>query len=265
MKRLFLTLLFSAASLPLFAQLYHAGEELDFRVSYRAKLFPNTEMGSVEVVTTQENLNGAPHYKVTGTARTLPTYRWFYNLEDIYRVWVDEKTLKPVRAESDLHEGDYTYKSLFSYDWPKMQVHNTWRSRQRPEKSRTLPLTNESMDAISLFFTLRASNTADFRPGVPRTLQMVLADTIRRIQYRYVGKEEKKIRNIGKFKTLKFTCQLGTSEGNSFKDGTVFTLWISDDQNKIPLCLESPVKVGSVNVYLSGYKGLKYPLTSLLK
>ena len=29
--------------------------------------------------------------------------------------------------------------------------------------------------------------------------------------------------------------------------------------------IESPVRVGSINAYISGYKGLKYPMTSLIK
>ena len=40
---------------------------------------------------------------------------------------------------------------------------------------------------------------------------------------------------------------------------------ISDDENKIPLYIESPVKIGSINAYISGYKGLKYPVSSLMK
>ena len=76
---------------------------------------------------------------------------------------------------------------------------------------------------------------------------------------------DKKIRNMGRFRTLKFECQLGTTEGYSFTDGTIFTIWISDDDNKIPLYIESPVKIGSINAYISGYKGLKYPVSSLMK
>lgn len=94
---------------------------------------------------------------------------------------------------------------------------------------------------------------------------MVLQDTVRHLHFRFLGREEKKIRNMGRFRTLKFDCQLGTSEGFSFTDGTVFTIWISDDENKIPLYLESPVRIGSINAYLSGYKGLKYPLKSRIK
>ena len=43
---------------------------------------------------------------------------------------------------------------------------------------------------------------------------------------------------MGRFRTLKFECQLGTTEGYSFTDGTIFTIWISDDDNKIPLYID---------------------------
>ena len=66
-------------------------------------------------------------------------------------------------------------------------------------------------------------------------------------------------------KLLKFACQIGTSEGYSFTDGTEFTVWISDDKNLIPLYIESPVRIGSVQAYISGYHGLKYPLSSKIK
>lgn len=265
MKRLFLTILILTATTPLFAQLYHAGEVLNYRVSYKAKMFPNTEVATVDVKTTRATLDGVSRYKVEGAAKTMPTYRWFFNIEDTYTVWIDTEKLRPVRFESDLKEGDYTFESSYNYDWDKKEVHTKWQSRQKPVKEKTMAITKESMDAISLFFSLRAASIDDFKIGQVAQLQMVLPDTIRHINYRYIGRENKKIRNMGKYKALKFECQLGTTEGFSFTDGTVFTIWISDDENKIPLYIESPVKVGSINAYISGYKGLKYPVTSLMK
>ena len=265
MKRLLFTILLFTAALPAAAQLYHPGEQLFYRVSYKAKMFPNTEVGAVEVKTSDSEIAGRKYYKVEGIGRTLPTYRWFFNLEDIYTVWISPETLRPVRFESDIKEGDYTFQSYYTYDWDNSQVHTRWRRRQRPFDEKPIPLRMGSMDAIALFFTMRSANAEDFKPGEPATLQMVLQDTIRHLNYRYISRETKKIRNMGRFKTLKFECQLGTSEGFSFTDGTVFTLWISDDENKIPLYIESPVRVGSINAYISGYKGLKYPMTSLIK
>ncbi len=265
MKRFILAILLLTAAGPLAAQLYHPGEELFYRVSYKAKMFPNTEVGAVEVRTSEEQIDGTTRYKVEGIGRTLPTYRWFYNLEDIYTVWIDKETLRPVRFVSDIHEGEYTFQSYYTYLWPDSTVHTRWRSRQRPFQEKQMALTNESMDAISLFFNLRSAEAEDFRVGEPGTLQMILQDTIKHIHYRYLGRENKKIRNMGKFRTLKFECQLGTTEGYSFTDGTIFTIWVSDDDNKIPLYIESPVKIGSIQAYISGYKGLKYPVKSLIR
>ena len=265
MKNLLSTCILVLFAATAVAQLYHPGEQLFYRVSYKAKMFPNTEVGSVEVKTSEERSDGRTFYKVVGTGRTLPTYRWFFNLEDTYTVRIDTATLRPVRFDSDLREGDYTFESHYRYDWSDSLVHTRWSSRKRPERTKSMALTSESMDAVSLFFNLRSAEAEDFRIGEPATLQMVLQDTIRRLHYRYLGRENKKIRNMGRFKTLKFECQLGTTEGFSFTDGTIFTIWISDDANKIPLYIESPVKVGSIQAYISGYKDLKYPLTSRTK
>ena len=265
MKRLLLTILLLAAALPLAAQLYHPGEKLLYRVSYKAKMFPNTEVGAVEVLTTEEQDSDGVFYKVVGAGRTLPTYRWFFNLEDLYTVWIDREALRPVCFESDIREGDYTFDSRYRYDWADSTVYTRWRSRKRPYREKQMPLTAESMDPISLFFNLRSAPAEAFREGEPGKLEMVLEDTVRVLRYRFLGREVKKIRNMGRFRTLKFNCQLGSSQGYSFTDGSVFTIWISDDRNKIPLYIESPVRIGSINAYISGYKGLKYPVESLVK
>ena len=100
---------------------------------------------------------------------------------------------------------------------------------------------------------------------VARDLEMVLEDTVRYLSFRYDGREVKKVKGLGKFNTIKFRCKIATSDGFSFTDGTEFMVWISDDRNKIPLYIESPIKVGSVCAYLSSYEGLRYPLDCFIK
>ena len=118
MKRFLFTIFLLGALSPLAAQLYHPGEQLFYRVSYKAKMFPNTEVGTVEVKTSEDTADGKSYYKVEGAGRTLPTYRWFFNLEDVYTVWIDTASLRPVRFESDIREGDYTFQSYYTYLWP---------------------------------------------------------------------------------------------------------------------------------------------------
>ncbi|MEG0788668.1 MAG: DUF3108 domain-containing protein [Alistipes sp.] len=265
MKQLLFFLLSLLIVTPLSAQLYYPGEVLDYRVSYKASLFPNTEVGSVQVTTTEEMRDGKATYKVRGHGLTLPTYRWFFSINDSYSVWVDRATLQPLRFEADIHEGDYTFYSIYRYNWEQGTVGTEWRRRQEAVNHKTQSINAASMDAISLFFKMRSAESDSFRVGEQQILHMVLQDTIRDIKYKFMGREQKKIRNMGRYKTLKFTCQLGTSEGFSFTDGTEFIIWISDDENKVPLYIESPVRIGSIQAYISGYKGLKYPMKSLIK
>lgn len=265
MKRWIPILLLWLLPTTLYAQLYHPGEELEYRVSYRAKYFPNTEIGSVEVTTEEVKEDSTTFYKVVGVGRTLPTYRWFFNMEDRYTIHIDPATMRTERFRSDILEGSYTFESSYDYDWEQRIAHTRWSSRKRPFKERTIPLTDASMDAISLFFNMRSAKADSFNEGEVGTLEMLLEDTVRRINYRFLGRETKKIRNMGKFRALKFECQLGTTEGYSFTDGSVFTMWISDDENKIPLAIESPIRIGSVQAYIYRFDGLKYPLKSRVK
>jgi hypothetical protein len=264
-KHLLLPLALLLCTLTLSAQIYVPGEELIYRVSYRAKLVPNTEVASVVVRTTETTLEGKPVYNVFGYGKTLATFRWFFSLDDRYNIWIDTTSLRTVRFTSDIHEGSYTFRSQFNYDWDAKQVATRWQKRQAEEKQKSLPLTDVSMDAVSLFFNMRSADISDYRVGEQHELQMVLEDTIRYLKYRFEGREEKKIRNFGRFRTLKFACQIGTSQSYSFTDGSEFFIWLSDDQNRIPLQLESPIRVGSVNAYISEVKGLRYPLSSKIQ
>ncbi len=77
---------------------------------------------------------------------------------------------------------------------------------------------------------------------------------------RYLGKETLKTK-YGKFETIKFKPLL--VKGTLFEGGEKMTVWVSDDRNKIPVRIESPIVVGTVKVDMMGYKNLRYPLTSL--
>ena len=265
MKRLLTILILLAATLPLSAQLYNPGERLDYRVAYKAMLVPNTEMATVTVQTTLDTLHGKPVYRVMGLGKIMPEYRWFFNLEDRYDIFVDTLSLRTKRFESNIHEGDYTFRSHYDYDWDSMRVHTWAQSRQRTPRTKSMALTERSMDPVSLYFNLRSIDASTLKQGETHNLEMVLEDTIRVLKFRLLGREICRVPQKGKFRTIKLACTLGTSEGFSFTDGSEFFIWITDDKNKFPLLLESPIRIGSIRAYISDFKGLKYPLDSKVR
>ena len=72
MKRFLTAAILLFTTYTLSAQLYNAGERLDYRVAYKAKLVPNTEMATVTVETTLDTLNGKPVYHVMGLGKIMP-------------------------------------------------------------------------------------------------------------------------------------------------------------------------------------------------
>ncbi len=73
-----------------------------------------------------------------------------------------------------------------------------------------------------------------------------------------MGKEAKKIKGLGSFDVLNISPDL--IEGHVFEDGDKMNIWVSNDSNRIPLLIESPLAVGSVKAVLKSHQGLKYEL-----
>jgi hypothetical protein len=107
---------------------------------------------------------------------------------------------------------------------------------------------------------LRNVEMAQFKKGDAIKTKMVFDKEIHPIKITYSGKEKKEIKGMGSFNTLRFHPEVVA--GNVFKKGDQMTVWVSDDDNKLPLMIESPVSVGSVKVVLKNYKGIKHELLS---
>lgn len=254
---LFYSLLSVAAVQP---RAFKDGERLSYVAEYKVGFF-NVEVATVDISTTATEYKGQPTLKINALAKTMPNYNWFFEMRDEYSVWLDSKSLRPLYFENDIREGSFTLKSNYVYDWDKM-VANTYANRPKWKSPRTaeLSLTDDSFDAVSLFFNLRNLDVDNVEEGKPYHLDVVFANRIRSVQYRFVGREEKRIRGFGRLKTLKIICQLANDSGESFNDGDEFHLWLSDDTNKIPLYVESPIRVGSIRARLTRCENLVEPL-----
>ena len=77
---------------------------------------------------------------------------------------------------------------------------------------------------------------------------------------KFLGREVLRTR-FGKVKTLKFRPFV--DGGRVFKEQESVTVWVSDDQNKIPLMIKADLAVGSLRASLHEFKGLKHPFKIL--
>jgi hypothetical protein len=242
------------------------GEELVYNVSYRAALIPPINMMRITIRTFDETVAGQPHFHVVGNGRTSGAAKGLFELNDTYHVWLDAATLLPIRTTSDIREDSYRLTATYNYDWTAMSVSNIRRNpRWEAPRMATFDLPSRDCgDALSLFYRLRAVDVTRLVTGAANRLDLVLSEDAKPIFLRFVGRENVKVRKLGTFRALRFTCTMATSDGSTYEEGMSFTAWISDDENHIPLLVESPIRIGRVSVTLAeGFRTLK-PLTSLI-
>lgn len=244
---------------------FKAGERLTYTVSYAAKMWPNTDMGDLVISVSDDTLSGKSVLKISARATVKGMFAWFYDLDDRYYTWLSKEDFRPMKSTSELKEGEYRYSSQFLYDWGRRVSKNTFRNhRQKNPTEAVVSLEREAMDGVALFFNLRLHDADSYTPGKYMVLPLLLKDKVQLVKYKYYGRESIKVQGLGTVKTLKFSCQLINDDAASFEEGSEFFLWISDDDNKIPVFIESPLKVGRVKVRLTSYKNLMYPGSSVL-
>jgi len=105
-------------------------------------------------------------------------------------------------------------------------------------------------------YSLRNTAVDEYEEGDHLDISMFLDKEVFPIKVNYLGKEEKKVKSLGRYPAIKVNPQLVV--GEVFKKGDIMHIWVSDDDNKVPLLIESPISVGSVKAVLKSYKGLRH-------
>jgi hypothetical protein len=229
---------------------YHAGEQLTFTVFYAvAGIYVNA--GTAVFNNTLERLNGTPVYHITGDGKTNSSYDWIYTVRDKYESYIDTSNMLPLKFVRNVQEGDYKKYENITFN----RKTNTAVTNKGVYK---VPLCVQ--DVLSAIYYARNINFNKYNPGDRIPFTLFLDNEVFNMYIRYLGKETIKTK-YGKFDAIKFKPLL--LKGTIFEGGEKMTVWVSDDANRIPVRVESPISVGSVKVDMMGYRNLRYPLTSL--
>lgn len=121
----------------------------------------------------------------------------------------------------------------------------------------TIELKPGIQDMISCFYRLRTLDFKKATVGQIFTIYVFVDGNAERIRIKYVGKENKTI-DKGTFRCLKFRPVL--AKNKIFEKEEDLNVWISDDDNHIPILAEVTIWVGSIKVELIGYSGLTNPV-----
>ncbi|MDH1883471.1 DUF3108 domain-containing protein [Empedobacter sp. GD03797] len=248
---LFFTFIILSFALPLNAQInYKVGENLKFRVHYSGL---NAGYASIDVK--EATLNGKSHFHIVGKGTSTGAVRAFFKVDDNYESYIDKTDLKPTKFVRNIVEGSYKRHQIYYFDHAnrKAKVEN-----KRDGKVTTETIPYDAQDLLSAFYSLRNTNHATLKTGDYLNENIFLGDETLKFRLKVLGRETLKTK-FGKIAAIKIRPYV--QSGRVFKESESVTMWISDDDNLVPLKIKAGLLVGSLNADLNEYSNLKYPIT----
>ncbi|CAN5404570.1 DUF3108 domain-containing protein [soil metagenome] len=232
-------------------KVFSGNEKITFYVFYTlAGLWVHA--GNVTFTVNQETLNNRPVYHITGEGATLPGYDWIYRVRDKYETYTDTATMLPYKFIRNVNEGGYKKYENITFN----QASGTAITGKGVFK---VPPCVQ--DVLSEVYLARNMDFDNYKAGDQIPFDLFLDNEVFHMYVRYLGKETIKTR-YGKFRCIKFKPLL--LSGTIFEGGEKMTVWVSDDKNRLPIRVESPISVGNVKVDMMQYRNLRHPLTSLI-
>jgi hypothetical protein len=256
MKKYLLTLLLIISCVCLKAQeltmvnepVFKVGEQLSYRLKYG---FFTAAEADLKVENTDIKYNGHPAYHIVVEGKTAGSFDVFYKVRNRYESYVDQKTLLPYYYAENRHEGSWNHsdKVTFNHETDKITANKG-----------TYPYTGKVFDFVSAYYFARTIDISKMHVGDKFELKYFLDDGIHSLGITYVGKERVTC-SMGTFNCLKFNPTI--IPGRIFKKNSKLYLWITDDDNRIPVKAQVEVILGSITMDLTEAKGLKFPLNAI--
>jgi hypothetical protein len=230
---------------------FQTGEWFKFRVHYG---IINAGYATLEV---QDGvINNKKVYHVIGKGYSTGMSRFFFKVDDLYESYFDKVTGNPYKYVRKIDEGGYTknQEGFFNQASDRVLVKDF---ENKTEKTFVIP--NNTQDIVSTFYYLRNYPTIDkLKVGESVAIDMFFDDETTKFKLKFIGRADIETK-FGVIPTMIFRPLV--QSGRVFKEKEALTVWISDDDNKIPVRIQANLAVGSIKADLDGFKGLKNSFT----
>lgn len=234
---------------------FDVGEWFKFRIHYG---LVNAGYATMEV--REATVNSKKVFHVVGRGYTAGMSRFFFKVDDIYESYIDKTTGNPYQYIRNIDEGGYTknQQGFFNQSENKILVKDY---KHKTEK--TLSIAKNTQDILSSFYYLRNYPNIDkIKIGEFVAIDMFFDDETTKFRLKFLGRENIRTK-FGVVQTMIFRPLV--QSGRVFKEEESLTIWISDDDNKLPVRVKASLAVGSLKADLEAFKGLKYPFKVINK
>ncbi|NOX18830.1 MAG: DUF3108 domain-containing protein [Chlorobi bacterium] len=225
---------------------FDVGEKLTFSVNYGFVTAGIAEMS----VTKIKKIMGRKVFQIDFKVNSVSAFDPFYKVRDRYATYLDVEGLFPWRFEQHIREGGYKRDFSAFFDQRRGKVKTSEGSYEIPKYVH---------DIVSAFYFTRVLNLDALEVGERIHLQNFYKDKVYPLDVVYRGKETIEV-EAGTFDCV--IVEPLVEEGGLFKSEGNILVWLSDDELRVPIKVQSKIVIGTIDAELVKYEGLKGELKS---
>ncbi len=227
---------------------FTTGEWIKLRIHYG---FVNAGYATLEIKDAVRNNQKVHH--IIGKGWNTGMSKLFFKVDDNYESYIDKETSKPYQFVRKINEGGYKKNQEGFFNQTKNTV-LVKDHKKNTEKTFSVP--EEVQDIVSSFYYLRNHPKIDkLKVGESIAIDMFFDEETTKFKLKFLGRENISTK-FGDVSCMIFRPYV--QAGRVFKEEESLTVWVSDDDNKIPVRLKASLAVGSLKADLEAFKGLKH-------
>lgn len=229
---------------------FQNGEIFKFRIHYG--MF-TASYATLEVK--EAECNDVPAYHVVGKGKSSGFLSIFFKVDDNYETYISKDEVKPCRFIRKINEGGHIKDIEINFDHDKKEA---FVNNKKYETKKTFPIKEGTQDMMSAFYYLRNNvDVQNLQKGQDTSVNMFFDNENYPFKLRFLGREVIRTKQ-GKISCLIFRPLVQADR--VFKEEESLTVWVSDDDNRLPVKIKADILVGSIEADLIEYHGLKHPV-----
>jgi hypothetical protein len=226
------------------------GERLDYDVVYS---FITAGTGYFQIMPVKYMVNERECYDIRFQVNSLKSLEFLYKVSDTYRTAMDAIGLFPWKFEQRIREGKYKRDARADFD----QVNN-----QVTVKNKVTKVPDYVHDIVSAFFYVRTMDLSSMPKGKIFYLKNFFDNKVYDLGVKIHGKQTVEV-DAGTFKCI--VIEPLVVDGGLFKNEGNILIWVTDDENKIPVKVTTKILIGDVSAELTKYSGVRNPMKAKIK
>lgn len=241
---------------------FQAGEDLTYDLYFKYGII-YTKAGTSSLKTVSERYNGTDAYKMTLLAQSTGTVRKIFSLNDTLSCYTT-KDLVPLAYIKDALEGkDYTQEEVrYTYTGSGGVSINTKRHKNGASRFNETITSNTCIyDMMSVVFYARTLNYSSMKKGDTSKVNFISGKKKVSMVIEYDGIESVEANDNKKYSCIKLVLGIMDDAFSDRKEA--MKVYITNDNNRMPVRLDSKLNIGSTQAILKSYKGNKHPVSAV--